>query len=76
MDTKRFDMGEIDIAWCPGCGNFAILNALKQALSDWRLDPRGSSSSPGSVRRPRHPTTTNATYSWTSRAILAGGNRY
>jgi 2-oxoglutarate ferredoxin oxidoreductase subunit beta len=39
MDTKRFDMGEIDIAWCPGCGNFAILNALKQALSELEIKP-------------------------------------
>jgi len=39
MDTKRFDMGEIDIAWCPGCGNFAILNALKQALSELETRP-------------------------------------
>jgi len=41
MDTKRLDMGEIDIAWCPGCGNFAILNALKQALSELEIKPEG-----------------------------------
>jgi 2-oxoglutarate ferredoxin oxidoreductase subunit beta len=39
MDTKWYDMGEIDIAWCPGCGNFAILNALKQALSELEIKP-------------------------------------
>jgi len=39
MDTKCFEMGEIDIAWCPGCGNFAILNALKQALSELEIKP-------------------------------------
>ena len=39
MNTKWFDMGEIDIAWCPGCGNFAILNALKQALSELEIKP-------------------------------------
>jgi 2-oxoglutarate ferredoxin oxidoreductase subunit beta len=39
MDTKCFDMGEIDIAWCPGCGNFAILNALKQALAELDIKP-------------------------------------
>jgi 2-oxoglutarate ferredoxin oxidoreductase subunit beta len=39
MDIKRFDMGETDIAWCPGCGNFAILNALKQALSELEIKP-------------------------------------
>ena len=39
MDTNGFDMGQIDIAWCPGCGNFAILNALKQALSELEIRP-------------------------------------
>jgi 2-oxoglutarate ferredoxin oxidoreductase subunit beta len=39
MDVKRFDMGEIDITWCPGCGNFAILKALKQALSELEVKP-------------------------------------
>jgi 2-oxoglutarate ferredoxin oxidoreductase subunit beta len=41
MDIKRFDMGEINIAWCPGCGNFAILNAVKQALSELEIKPEG-----------------------------------
>ncbi|MBN2099471.1 MAG: 2-oxoacid ferredoxin oxidoreductase [Dehalococcoidia bacterium] len=26
-------------AWCPGCGNFAILNAMKKALVDLALEP-------------------------------------
>ncbi len=39
MDVKCFDVGEVDIAWCPGCGNFAILNALKQALSELEIKP-------------------------------------
>jgi len=30
----RFDNENQNIAWCPGCGNFAILNALKQALEE------------------------------------------
>ncbi|PNR95332.1 thiamine pyrophosphate-dependent enzyme [Petrotoga sp. 9PWA.NaAc.5.4] len=25
---------ELDIAWCPGCGNFGILNTLKKALEE------------------------------------------
>jgi 2-oxoglutarate/2-oxoacid ferredoxin oxidoreductase subunit beta len=32
-------MGNIDIAWCPGCGNFGILNALKDALSELEITP-------------------------------------
>ncbi|MFB0509398.1 MAG: 2-oxoacid:ferredoxin oxidoreductase subunit beta [bacterium] len=27
------------IAWCPGCGNFGILQALNQALVDLKLEP-------------------------------------
>ena len=32
-------MGPIDIAWCPGCGNFGILNILKQALEELNINP-------------------------------------
>ena len=39
MEPDIFDMGEIDIAWCPGCGNFGILSALKKALVTCELSP-------------------------------------
>ncbi len=39
MDTQVFDMGNIDIAWCPGCGNFPILEILKQALAELEIEP-------------------------------------
>ena len=39
MDTSQFDMGDIDIAWCPGCGNFSILRSLKLALTELRIQP-------------------------------------
>ena len=39
MDTKVFDMGDIDIAWCPGCGNFSILRVLKQVLPELDIKP-------------------------------------
>ncbi len=29
-----------NIAWCPGCGNFGIHNALNEALADLHLDPK------------------------------------
>ena len=35
---NRFD-NDFPIAWCPGCGNFPILNAVKQALTDMELEP-------------------------------------
>ncbi len=39
MDTRIFDMGDIDIAWCPGCGNFPILKIVKEALADLEVEP-------------------------------------
>lgn len=29
----------VDISWCPGCGNFGILNILKQALTELDVQP-------------------------------------
>jgi 2-oxoglutarate ferredoxin oxidoreductase subunit beta len=39
MATDVFDMGDIDIAWCPGCGNFPIHKTLKEALTELEIDP-------------------------------------
>ncbi|MHC4396374.1 MAG: thiamine pyrophosphate-dependent enzyme [Planctomycetota bacterium] len=39
MEAKTFDIGNIDVAWCPGCGNFPILKILKQALAELEIDP-------------------------------------
>lgn len=37
---NTFDRGEIDIAWCPGCGDFGILSVLKKALSELDIKPQ------------------------------------
>lgn len=34
------DYGTYETAWCPGCGNFSILEAVKQALVNSGLEPR------------------------------------
>jgi len=39
MDKKLFDLQGIDIAWCPGCGNFSILSILKETLSELKIRP-------------------------------------
>ena len=39
MDIKRYDMDNIDIGWCPGCGNFGILSTLKNALGELDIAP-------------------------------------
>lgn len=33
------DYGTYETAWCPGCGNFGLLKAAKQALVDSELEP-------------------------------------
>lgn len=38
-DTQLFDMGPIDIAWCPGCGNYGILREMKAALVELNIRP-------------------------------------
>ncbi len=40
METTIYDVKDIDIAWCPGCGNFAILPTLKTALTELNIDPK------------------------------------
>ena len=32
-------MQNMEIAWCPGCGDFAILNELKTALAELSIAP-------------------------------------
>jgi 2-oxoglutarate ferredoxin oxidoreductase subunit beta len=39
MNKRIYDLGNIDIAWCPGCGNFGILDVLKQTLSELDIKP-------------------------------------
>jgi 2-oxoglutarate/2-oxoacid ferredoxin oxidoreductase subunit beta len=33
------DYGKFETAWCPGCGNFSILRALKKGLAGLDLEP-------------------------------------
>jgi 2-oxoglutarate ferredoxin oxidoreductase subunit beta len=43
MEPKDFEIMDrvgYDIAWCPGCGNFAIREVVKSALSELGLSPR------------------------------------
>ncbi len=37
--TTLEDYGTYETAWCPGCGNFAILDAVKSALVAAKLSP-------------------------------------
>jgi 2-oxoglutarate ferredoxin oxidoreductase subunit beta len=39
MGKTPFDL-ECDMAWCPGCGNFGILNVMKEVLAELSIDPQ------------------------------------
>jgi 2-oxoglutarate ferredoxin oxidoreductase subunit beta len=36
--NNKFDVLNQDIAWCPGCGNFSILQIIKKALDELSLE--------------------------------------
>ncbi len=38
MNNYEFNH-DVDIAWCPGCGNFGIRNALIKALQELKIQP-------------------------------------
>jgi 2-oxoglutarate ferredoxin oxidoreductase subunit beta len=40
MNTQIYDMGDVDIAWCPGCGNYSILKMLKLVLGELGVKPQ------------------------------------
>jgi len=37
--TPKSYEGEQEVTWCPGCGDFGILNAVKQALAQLKIPP-------------------------------------
>jgi 2-oxoglutarate ferredoxin oxidoreductase subunit beta len=39
MNENFYDLNSIDIAWCPGCGNYTILKIMKQTLADLDISP-------------------------------------
>jgi 2-oxoglutarate ferredoxin oxidoreductase subunit beta len=39
MESTQFDVEGADVAWCPGCGNFSILKALKETLTELEIAP-------------------------------------
>ena len=40
MTANPFDMEHGELSWCPGCGDYAILDALKKALLGLGLSPQ------------------------------------
>ena len=59
----RFEFDEkIDIAWCPGCGNFTIRKALIEALTELELDPTSVVISSGIGQAAKMPQYVNSNY--------------
>ena len=41
MSDNKFNVNEnVEIAWCPGCGNFNILNIVKTCLEELNMDQK------------------------------------
>ncbi|MDX9757384.1 MAG: hypothetical protein RBT52_07805, partial [Sulfurimonas sp.] len=38
--SSLFDKENVDIAWCPGCGNFGILKLIKEVLEELEVDKK------------------------------------
>ena len=55
MYKTIFDKQNIDIAWCPGCGNFKILDILKLALSEMGISPENLVVVSGIGQAPKTP---------------------
>jgi 2-oxoglutarate ferredoxin oxidoreductase subunit beta len=54
------DYGDYETAWCPGCGNFSILEAVKQALVASNLKPHQVVFVPGIGQAAKAPHYLNA----------------
>lgn len=39
ISSKEFDLDEVEISWCPGCGNYSALKVMKKALTDLGIKP-------------------------------------
>jgi len=55
MKASIFDKKNADIAWCPGCGNFKILEALKGALLETNQRPENLVVVSGIGQAPKTP---------------------
>ena len=58
-DNNIFD-NSVEIAWCPGCGNFSIHKALKEALTELSLKPQEIVLVSGIGQAAKHPHYINA----------------
>jgi len=39
ISSKEYDLDEVEISWCPGCGNYSALKVMKEALAELDIKP-------------------------------------
>ncbi len=61
MKPYEFDY-DLDIAWCPGCGNFQIRNSIVDALRELEIDPTQLVLSSGIGQAAKMPQYINTNY--------------
>jgi len=60
---NNFDMKkDLDIAWCPGCGDYGILDVLKKALSELNYEPKTTVLVSGIGQAAKTPQYVNANF--------------
>jgi 2-oxoglutarate/2-oxoacid ferredoxin oxidoreductase subunit beta len=55
MTATVYDIDNLDIAWCPGCGNYSILTMIKQALAELAIPPASLVVACGIGQAPKTP---------------------
>lgn len=40
--SHLFDRKDVDVAWCPGCGNFGILKLIKEVLEELEVEKKNT----------------------------------
>lgn len=58
----KFDNENKNIAWCPGCGNYLVLQALKAALEELNFTPQNTVLVSGIGQAAKLPQYVNANY--------------
>lgn len=71
MEAKDFDLQNIDIAWCPGCGNFTLLRILKETFAELQIMPKNLAvvSGIGQSSKTPHYFKTNTFHTLHGRAV-------
>ena len=71
MEAKDFDLENIDIAWCPGCGNFTLLRILKETFAELQIMPENLAvvSGIGQSSKTPHYFKTNTFHTLHGRAV-------